>query len=138
MSDQDSGQRESLISAEADTARAVEVFFDGHPLGLQAHEWVALTLKGTGSFEVKVRRTQVAFRRRRGFAYLWLPGRWLPQPSAELVLSIALPWADRSVRFKEIAHPTPHLWMHHLEVNDLAVLDGQVAAWLTEAWSAAG
>jgi hypothetical protein len=83
--------------------------------------------------EVRVAKSQVTFRRRRGFAYLWKPGRYLRAPTAEIVLSIALGRHDPSARFKEVSHPTPRHWIHHLEVHSLDDIDEEVARWLTEA-----
>lgn len=71
-------------------------------------------------------RSQVAFRCRRGFAYVWMPGRYLAHPSTEVVLSVALPRHVPSPRFKEVVHPTAQQWLHHLE------------GWLTESYDAAG
>jgi len=80
----------------------------------------------------------VAFRRRVGFACLWLPGRWLRRPGSEAVLSIALRRHDPSPWFKEVAHPAERVWMHHLEVRSVEDLDNEVEAWLCEAYQAAG
>jgi hypothetical protein len=83
--------------------------------------------------EIRTSRSQVAFRRRRGFAYLWLPGRYLARPGADVVLSVALGRRDGSPRWKEVAHPASTQWMHHLEVRDATEIDEQVARWLGEA-----
>ena len=112
-------------------------FFSGHPLGEAAFARVSGMLEGIGDFEVRTTKSQVAFRRRRAFAWLWLPGRWLRHPDADVVLSIALPRLDGSARWKEVVHPTARSWMHHLELRDAAELDEQVAGWLAEAWAAA-
>lgn len=106
-------------------------FFAGHPLGVAAFDRVSSLIHSP--FEVRVSRSQVAFRRRRGFAYLWRPGQYLAKPSADVVLSIALDRTDSSPRWKEVAHPSPLRWMHHLEIHDVAELDDEVAAWLQEA-----
>lgn len=90
-----------------------------------------------GPYTTRTTKTQIAFRRERGFAHLWIPGRHLRKPDADVVLSIALGRHDRSERFKEVAHPAPHVWMHHLEVYDLAEIDEQVRDWLAEAAAAA-
>ena len=90
-------------------------------------------LAGVPGLEIRTTRSQVAFRRRRGFAYLWLPGRYLARPGADVVLSVALDRRDESPRWKEVAHPAPAHWMHHLEVDDAAEIDEQVAGWLREA-----
>ena len=82
--------------------------------------------------------SQIALRRKHGFAYLWLPGRNLKKPGAEVVLTIALGRHEPSERFKEVAHPSARHWMHHLELTDLADLDDEVAGWLREAADRAG
>jgi hypothetical protein len=91
-----------------------------------------------GAVQVRTTKSQVAFRRRHGFAYVWRPGQYLSHPDAAAVLSIALGRQDGSPRWKEIAHPSPRIWMHHLEVHDAADLDDEVAAWLHEAAERAG
>jgi hypothetical protein len=55
-----------------------------------------------------------------------------------VVLSIALGRHDPSPRWKEVVHPSPKQWMHHLEVRTVADLDDEVAAWLHEAATRAG
>ena len=101
-------------------------------------EKVRSMIERLGPYDVRVSTSQVAFRRRRGFAYLWMPGRYLAKPSAEVVLSIALGRPDRSQRFKEVVQPAPGHWMHHLELDDLDDLDDEVEAWLREAADCAG
>jgi hypothetical protein len=91
-----------------------------------------------GEPEVRVARSQVAYRRRVAFAWTWLPSAWLRHAEGVVVLSIALPHEDRSPRWKEVAHPSPARWMHHLEVRDIAELDEEVGAWLAAAWAMAG
>ena len=86
-----------------------------------------------GGAEVRTTKSQVAFRRRRGFAYLWLPGRYLAHPGADVVLSVVLGRHDPSPRWKEVVHPAAAHWMHHLEIHDAAEIDDEVAAWLREA-----
>jgi uncharacterized protein DUF5655 len=91
-------------------------FFAGHPDAYAVFENVQLVLEGLGAVEVRASKSQVAFRRRGGgFAYLWLPGRYLATPPAKVVLSIALGCHDPSTRFRSSA-PPPAQWMHHLEV----------------------
>lgn len=112
-------------------------FFAGHSLALAVYERVRSVLTTMGSFEVRISKSQVAFRRRRGFAYLWLPGQYLSAPSAEVVLSIVLGRHDPSRRFKEVAHPARQHWMHHLEIQHVDELDGDVERWLREAFDRA-
>jgi hypothetical protein len=114
-----------------------EGFFAGRPDAYAVFERVHAILAAYGPVQVRTTKSQVAFRRRRGFAYLWLPGQYLAEPGAEVVLSIALERHDGSPRFKQVAHPSAAYWMHHLEVNRIEDLDHEVAQWLTEAAAAA-
>lgn len=115
-----------------------EEFFAGRPLAYAVYLRVRELLDPLGPYEVRASRSQVAFRRRRGFAYLWMPGQYLRNPQADVVLTIALGRQDESPRFKQVAHPAPTQWIHHLEVRDVADLDDEVGAWLREAADRAG
>lgn len=115
-----------------------EEFFAGHPDALAAFNEVCAIVGRQGPFEVRISKSQAAFRRKRGFAYLWMPGQYLRRPTAEVVLSIVLGRLEESTRFKEVAHPAPAHWIHHLELHDLGDLDDEVAGWLHEAADLAG
>jgi len=115
-----------------------EEFFAGHPLALAVFAKVRSILEALGPVDIRTSKSQVAFRRKRGFAYLWLPGRYLDKPAADVVLTLALGRQHSSPRFKEVAHPSPNHWMHHLEVNDAADIDDEVASWLREAAERSG
>ena len=117
----------------ATRTRTPHEFFSGNPFALAVFENVRAIVDRLGPIEVRVSKSQVAFRLRRGFAYLWIPGQYLRQPTAEVVLSIALGRLEESPRFKEVAHPAPAEWMHHLEIHQLGDLDDEVANWLREA-----
>jgi hypothetical protein len=114
-----------------------ESFFEGHPDGLAVYHSVAKVVAALGHSQVRVTKSQIAFGRRKGFAYVWRPGQYVASV-VPAVLSIALPRKLESVRFKEVAHPAPTVWMHHLELHGPAEVDDEVAGWLAEAWAAAG
>ena len=116
----------------------VERFFAALPLGLEVHDWILARLQPRGEPTVRVTASQVAYRRRVAFAWTWFPSRWLRDAEGVVVLSVGLGRLDPSPRWKEVAHPTPARWMHHLEVRSAAALDDEVAGWLAEAWEAAG
>jgi len=120
------------------TGPSPEELFEGRELALEAYRRVATILAEIGPVTVAVTRSQVAFRRRRGFAYLWLPGRWLRRPGAEVVLSIALDHRLDTTRFKEVVQTARTTWMHHLELRIPDEIDAEVGAWLREAWERAG
>jgi hypothetical protein len=110
-------------------------FFAGQPLGLAAYHRVLEALAPDGPIDVRVSKSQVAFRRQRGFAYLWLPGRYLARPGVDVVLSIALGRRIESPRWKQVVEPTPGRWMHHLEIRDITDVDEEVVQWVREAAS---
>lgn len=115
------------------TERTAEDFFASNPLGLAVHARVLHALRDLGPVDVRVSKSQVAFRRKRGFAFLWVPGQYLHHPAVDVVLTIALGRHDPSARFKEVVHPSPTQWIHHLEVRSLDDIDDEVVAWLREA-----
>lgn len=119
-----------------EAGRRPEDLFDGFPRGLAVCRAVEQALSSIGDASVAVTRSQVAFRRRRGFAYVWRPGQYVDS-KVPAVLSIALPREVASDRFKEVVHPSARVWMHHLELDDAAQVDDQVRAWLREAYAAA-
>lgn len=122
----------------SDSATA-EGFFADSLLGLAVLAAVRDDLtEAFDDVEVRTSRSQVAFRRRRGFAVLWRPGRYLANPRAEVVLSILLERRATSPRWKEVVHPAPCRWQHHLEVHTPTDVDDEVRAWLHEAAQAAG
>lgn len=106
-----------------------EQFFRENDIGLATFHAVRGALAvGFPDVEVRVSKSQVAFRRGRGFAYLWTPAQYLRGPTAPVVLSIALMDRIDSPRFKQVVHPGP--WMHHLEIRDPASVDDEVRGWL--------
>ncbi|MFJ6078334.1 DUF5655 domain-containing protein [Pseudarthrobacter sp. NPDC092419] len=111
-------------------------FFEGSPAARAIYDAAERMASGLGPMDVRVSRSQIAFRRRRGFAYLWRPGTYVTS-DIPLVLTLALRRHEASPRFKEVAHPSPGVWMHHLELPDSSALDGQVQEWLREAYVAA-
>lgn len=114
-----------------------EALFEGHPLGLAALERVRTALTGIEGIAVRTSKSQVALRRR-GFSFLWRPGQYLSNPAAKVVLSIALGRLDESPRWKEVAHPAPAHWIHHLEVRTVDDVGDEIAALLREAPERAG
>lgn len=126
------GKQASLPGAEA----TPEQVFDGSPEGLQICSAVQRLIARHLQATARTTASQVAFRHRRGFAYVWNPRRYL-KTNVPAVLSIALPRRLESGRFKEIVNPSPGIWMHHLELGTVSEVDDEVAGWLAEAFAAA-
>jgi hypothetical protein len=126
-------------SRDARAPRTPSEYFAGNLLGQAVFDRVLAVLTNHDPVAVRVSKSQVAFRRRRGFAWLWLPERYLGVRSAGIVvLSFALGRADPSGRFKEVVQVAPAHWMHHLEIRAVTELDDDVVAWLREAADRAG
>lgn len=119
-----------------DAPRGPEELFDGYPDGLAICRRVQQVLSAFAHVSVTVTKSQVAFRRRKAFAFVWRPGQYVLS-GVPAVLSISLPHEVMSDRFKEIAHPAPRVWMHHLELRDVSEVDDQVSGWLANAYEAA-
>ena len=117
--------------------RSPEDLFEGFPETLAVLSVLAEAVTGLGEVSMTVTKSQVAFRRRTGFAYLWRPGQYLAS-DVPAVVSIALDREVESARFKEVAHPSAAVWMHHLEVRDPSQVDDEVRGWLAEAYAGAG
>ena len=119
-----------------DESGTPEAFFDGSPEGLAVYDAVAGAVRALGTVETRVSRSQIAFRGRRGFAYLWRPSRYV-RSNVPAVLSIATPYELSSDRFKSVVHPSATTWMHHLEVAKVTEIDEEVVDWLTQAYRSA-
>lgn len=117
--------------------RSPEDLFAGHPESLAIFRSVQRAVSTIGEASVAVTKSQVAFRRRKGFAYVWRPGQYV-HSDVPAVLSIALPHEVRCDRFKEVVNPSTGVWMHHLELHSPSQIDDQVRVWLEMAYSIAG
>lgn len=115
-----------------------ETLLAGHDVALAVYERVRSILEGLGPVEVRATKSQVSFRRRRTFAWVWVPGQYLSRPDADVVLTLALGRHDASARFKEVVHPSTKHWVHHLEVCAIGEIDDEVADWLRAAADRAG
>jgi len=117
----------------------LEQFFEGcDPLARALFDIVRVKILSIGEAEIRITKSQVAFRRLRSFAWTWLPGQYLSGAVAPLVLSIDLDRFDTSPRWKEVAEPTLNHFMHHLELRSEDDLDDGVLDCLREAWAKAG
>lgn len=119
-----------------DAPRSPEELFDGYPDGLAICRRIQQVMSHFGDVSVAVSKSQVAFRRRKAFAFVWRPAQYVSN-DVPAVLSIALPSEIASDRFKEIAHPAPTVWMHHLELRGVSQVDDQVCSWLAAAYETA-
>ncbi|MEX2160662.1 MAG: DUF5655 domain-containing protein [Anaerolineales bacterium] len=92
-----------------------------------------------GDAELRVTKSQIAFRRKKTFAWAWTPRRHLKgkRRIAPLVLSVGFRQREPSLRWKEIVEPYPGRFMHHLELWSPSDIDAEVLGWLRTAWELA-
>jgi hypothetical protein len=116
----------------------LDEYFAGFPEARRVFDALSIAILAPGGVKVRATRSQVAFRRRRAFAWAWVPAIYLKgRDTAPLVLTLALRRRDPSPRWKEIVEPAPGRFTHHLELRSAAEIDEQVAGWLFEAWDTA-
>lgn len=114
-------------------------FFRDRPESRQLFDALMRLIDEIGSPELVVTRSQIAMRRARPFAWVWIPGRYLHgRRVAPLVLSLVFAQRDPSPRWKEIVEPARGRFMHHLELFSETDLNDEVRIWLRKAWAQAG
>ena len=112
-------------------------FFAGYAESRGIFDALRRAVDSLGPFEIRVTKSQVAFRRRKAFAWAWVPAKYLHGRLAPLVLTLSLPRRSSSPRWKEIVEPTMGRYTHHLELHSGGEIDAEVVSWLLEAWQAA-
>jgi hypothetical protein len=115
----------------------LDEFFLGHEPSRPIFDVALETINSIGPASLRVTKSQIAFRRRKAFAWAWIPAKYLHGKTAPLVLSLSLPARDPSPRWKEIVEPYPGHFMHHLELYSTGDIDDEVRAWLRAAWFSA-
>ncbi len=113
-----------------------EQFFAPDKKAVSIYRALARSIVGLEGVEVVASKSQVAFRARRGFAYAWAPKHYL-KSDVPVVVSLAFREELRSSRFKEVAHPSPSTWMHHLELRRVKDVDQELIAWIKRAYEEA-
>ena len=111
----------------------LDEFFEGQELSRQLFDALHGVIEELGPVELRVTKSQIAFRRGKAFAWAWMPGKYLRHKVAPLVLSVSLPGRDASPRWKQIVEPAPGRFMHHLELYAIDQIDDEVRAWLRAA-----
>jgi hypothetical protein len=115
----------------------LDEYFEGYAESRKLFDIVRAMIESIGRAKIRVTKSQVAFYRRKPFAWAWIPGKYLHGRGAPLVLTLSFNRKDASPRWKEIVEPAPGRFTHHLEVYSSADVDDQVRDWLREAWTKA-
>jgi hypothetical protein len=112
-------------------------FLDKQPGARPLFAAVQRAVNKVGKASIRVTKSQIAFRRRKNFAFAWLSGQYLRGKVAPLVLTLSLPTRVPSPRWKQVVEPSPGHFTHHLELRKVGDVDDEVVAWLRIAWKAA-
>jgi hypothetical protein len=116
----------------------LDEFFAGRDASRRIFDVLSGAIAVIGPAEIRVTKSQVAYRRGKAFAWAWVPGMYLHGRGAPLVLTLSFPKRSASPRWKEIVEPKPGRFTHHLELYTSQDIDDEVRLWLREAWEAAG
>jgi hypothetical protein len=116
----------------------LDEFFSGRDLSRQIFDALRSAIDDLGASNLRVSKSQVAFQRRKSFAWAWIPGMYLRGDRAPLVLTLSLRRKASSQRWKQVVEPSKGRYTHHLELRSPDDIDDEVRAWLHEAWSEAG
>lgn len=111
-------------------------FFKDKPKAQPLYEAVEKKLRDTfGRMEVRVKNSQIHFRTKHTFAYVWLPTRWVRgRPSNYIILAIGLNRQIESPRFIEVNEPRKNRWVHHVMIASPNDLDYELLNWLRLAY----
>jgi Domain of unknown function (DUF5655) len=115
----------------------LDELFSGRETSRRIFDALRGAVEEVGPAGMRVSKSQVAFRRRRAFAWAWVPGMYLRGDTAPLVLTLSLHRRDDSPRWKEIVEPKAGRFTHHLELRSEDEIDGEVRSWIREAWEGA-
>lgn len=115
----------------------LDEYFDEAALSRRLFEAVAQEISRFGNVRARVSKSQIAFRRRKNVAVVWMPGKYLKGPVAPLVLTLSFVEKDSSPRWKQVIQASNNRFTHHLELYRVEDIDAQVQAWLRSAWDAA-
>ncbi len=125
-------------------ARAEEIpleqfFAERKPESRELFDVVRKHIEALDGVEMRVTKSQIAWKRRVAFAWVWVSSQYLGERAyfPPLVLSVGLKRHDDSPRWEQVVEPSAGRFMHHLELRDASEIDAEVDAWLREAWSEA-
>lgn len=116
----------------------LDEYFKGWEPARQLFDALSNAIGSIGPAEIRVTKSQVAFRRQKPFAWAWIPDKYLHGRGAPLVLTLSFQHRDASPRWKEVVEAAPGRFTHHLELYAADDVDGEVREWLRKAWTKAG
>ena len=114
---------------------AVLAFLGGDPGKIAIFEAYEGAVLSCGESTMKVAKTQVSWGNPYLFAMLSHPRRAADRKAGALLATFGLHRRLDSPRIFQAVEPYPGRWTHHLLLARPEEVDGEVAAWLAEAWA---
>lgn len=113
----------------------VLAFLGGDPGKIAIFEAYEGAVLSCGESAMKVTKTQVSWGNPFLFAMLSHPRRAADRRAGALLATFGLHRRLDSPRILQAVEPYPGRWTHHLLLARPEEVDGEVAAWLAEAWA---
>lgn len=108
-------------------------FFNSMPDALPLYELLSdQLLAAFPNVAVEVKKTQITFREKYGFAFVSLR-RMKGCPKVFIILSFGLSHRLDSPRIAIAVEPYSNRWTHHVIVQSAEEIDGELMDWLAEA-----
>lgn len=113
-------------------------FTDGHEASVRLCDAVRAAINAAGPCDVRATTSEVAYRRRAGRAFAWVPHMYRRRGGLPITVTIGLSRRDESPRWTRVVEGEPGRFLHDLELSSEAEIDDDVRRWLREAWDQAG
>ena len=113
----------------------VLAFLGGDPRKIAIFEAYEGAVLSCGESAMRVTKTQVSWGNPFLFAMLSHPRRAADRKAGALLATFGLGRRLDSPRIFQAVEPYPGRWTHHLLLARPEEVDGEVAAWLAEAWA---
>ena len=108
-------------------------FFNSKPEALPLYAAFAARMRSAfPNATVEVKKTQITFRERYGFAFVSLR-KMKGCPEVFIIVSFGLSHRLDSLRIHVAVEPYPNRWTHHVIVSQVEEIDDELIGWLTEA-----
>ena len=114
------------------------LFFNGHPDALELYRaFEELLCKTFPDVNKRVQKTQITFSNRHVFACVSFARvkRKAELPEGWMTLTLGLPAPQESPRAAVKVEPYPGRWTHHFILSRPEELDGELLAWVREAYA---
>jgi hypothetical protein len=113
----------------------LKTFFQKKPKEYKLFSEIKKSLESLGEVESKVSKTQIAFKNKRQFAWVWLPMPWdKKRPKNCIILSFAFYRQIKNYRIVQSVKTRDNTWMHHIVIQAKSDIDGVVQKYLKQAY----